>query len=134
MKPSISLWFNGDCAAALHFYEQCLPAKITFTLTWGDSPMANEAPPQWRTKICHATLVLAETTFHGCDVLPGSYQPPAGFSIALNIDDTQEADRVFGALSAGGQVRMALCETFWARRYGVVVDRFGVPWEINCER
>jgi len=102
MKPSITLQFNGDCAAAFRFYEQCLPAKTTFTLTWGDSPMANE--------------------------------PPAGFSIALNVDDTQEADRLFGALAAGGQVRMALCETFWARRYGMVVDPFGIPWEINCER
>lgn len=132
MKPSISLCFNGNCAEAIRFYERTLPGKILFELTWGQSPLADEAPPGWGTKICHSTLVVGDTTFHGVDVLPGTYEPPRGFSIVLGIDDVDESDRLFRALAENGQIRLPLHETFWARRYGMVVDRFGIAWEINC--
>ena len=132
MKPSINLSFNGNCAAAIRFYERTLPGKVLFELSWGDSPLAKDAPPEWSTKICHSTLVVGDTTFHGVDVLPGTYEPPRGFSIVLGIDDLGESDRLFRALAEQGQVRLPLQETFWARRYGLVVDRFGIAWEINC--
>lgn len=132
MKPSINLSFNGNCAEAIRFYERNLPARILFVLTWGDSPLAKDAPPEWRTKVCHSTFVVGDTIFHGVDVLPGTYQPPSGFSIVLGSDDLDEADRLFAALGANGQVRVPQQETFWARRYGMVVDQFGISWEINC--
>ena len=134
MKPSISLSFNGNCAAALRFYERCLPGKILFEVSWGASPLAKDAPPEWATKICHSTLVVGDTTFHGVDVLPGTYEPPRGFSIVLDIDDIDKAARLVGALAENGLVRVPLQETFWARRYGMVVDQFGIAWEINCGR
>lgn len=132
MKASINLSFDGDCAEAIRFYERSLPGRIVFELSWGDSPLAEDAPPQWRTKICHSTLWVGDTVLHGVDVLPGTYEPPRGFSIVLGIDDPEEADRLFRVLAERGQVRLPLQSTFWAQRYGVVVDRFGITWEINC--
>lgn len=132
MKPSISLSFNGSCAAAIRFYERCLHGKVLFELTWGNSPTAKDAPPEWSAKICHSTLRVGEIIFHGVDVLPGSYEPPRGFSIVLDIDDLGEAVRVFEALAENGQVRLPLQETFWARSYGLVVDQFGIAWEVSC--
>jgi PhnB protein len=134
MKANINLSFNGNCAQAIRFYERSLPGKIAFMLTWGESPLAKDAPPEWRTKICHSTLVVGDTTFHGVDVLPGTYEPPRGFSIVLGIDDLAESDRLFRLLGEGGQIRVPQQETFWAQRYSMVVDRFGIPWEINCGR
>ncbi len=132
MKASINLSFNGNCAEAIRFYERSLPGKILFELTWGDSPLAKDAPPTWSKKICHSSLLAGDTTFHGVDVLPGTYEPPRGFAIVLDIDDVGEANRLFGVLGEKGEVRLALQETFWAVRYGQVVDRFGIAWEINC--
>jgi PhnB protein len=71
-------------------------------------------------------------TLLGADVLPGTYVPPVGFSLTLTATDEAEAERLFAELSAGGRVSQPLQETFWAKRYGFVIDRFGVPWEINC--
>jgi PhnB protein len=134
MKTSVNLSFNGNCAEAILFYERTLPGKILFELSWGESPLAKDAPPEWRAKICHSTLVVGDTTFHGVDVLPGTYDPPRGFSVVLDIDDLEESDRLFRAFAEQGQVRVPPQETFWARRYGKVVDRFGIAWEVNCGR
>ncbi|MGH8219498.1 MAG: VOC family protein [Steroidobacteraceae bacterium] len=134
MKASINLSFNGDCAEAMRFYERSLPGKLLFELTWGESPLAKDAPLTWRDKICHSTLVAGDVTFHGVDVLPGTYEPPNGFSIVLGTDEIGEAARLFGALGENGKVLAPLQETFWARRYGKVVDRFGLAWDVNCDR
>jgi PhnB protein len=134
MKPSISLSFTGNCAEAIRFYERTLSGKILFELSWGNSPLAKDAPPEWSKKICHSTLVVGDITFHGVDVLPGAYECPRGFSIVLDIDDIGEADRLLAVLGENGQVLVRQQETFWAHRYGKVVDRFGITWEINCGR
>ena len=134
MKTNISLSFNGNCAEAIRFYEKSLRGKILFELTWGDSPLAKDAPPMWLTKICHSTLIVGDTTYHGVDLLPGTYEPPRGFSIVLDVDDIGEAEHLFAVLGDKGAVNVPLQETFWARRYGKVVDRFGIAWEINCGR
>ena len=135
LNPQISLAFNGQCEAAFSFYEQCLHGTITFMLTWGDSPMAAaDAPAGWDAKIAHATLRLGDTAIVGSDVPAALYKPPQGFEVVLQMEDAGEADRVFQALAEGGTIAMPLQETFWALRFGVVVDRFGIPWSINCER
>jgi PhnB protein len=132
MNASINFTFNGDCAAAFRHYERCLAGKILFELTWGDSPMAKEVPPEWVTKICHATLEVAGITLHGVDTPSQAFEPPRGFCILLDIDEPAEAERVFDELAPNGRVDLPLRETFWAHRYGKVVDQFGVPWEVNC--
>ena len=132
IEPRLSLFFNGECDAAFALYEQCLGGTVTFRLTWGASPMAGQAPPDWHDKILHATLTVGDTSFSGGDVLPGAYERPQGFHVQLNLDDTAAAERVFTQLAEGGGVTVPLQETFWAQRFGAVVDRFGIPWVINC--
>jgi PhnB protein len=134
LTPQISLAFNGQCEAAFRFYEQCLNGTITFMLTWGNSPMAADAPPGWDTKIAHATLKIGDTAIAGSDVPPDRYQQPKGFEVVLQMDDAVAAERVFQTLAERGRIAMPLQETFWATRFGVLVDQFGIPWSINCER
>jgi PhnB protein len=94
--------------------------------------MADQAPPDWRHKILHATMIVGDTAFSGGDVLPASYERPQGFQIQLNLDDVTTAERIFTKLADGGWVTVPLQQTFWAQRFGAVVDRFGIPWGINC--
>jgi PhnB protein len=130
----INLTFDGRCEAAFRFYERCLGGKIVFMLTWGDSPMAKDAPPEWGGKILYARLTLGDTALLGADVPPQRYEPPRGFGVMLSVDDSGGAERLFRALSENGTVNTPLQETFWALRYGGVTDQFGIPWEINCEK
>jgi PhnB protein len=134
VNPSISLSFDGRCEAAFKFYEQCLGGKIGMLLTWGDSPMAKDAPPGWGGKILHASLTVGDTVLLAADAHPGQYEPPRGFAILLGISDLADAERIFNALAENGTVNMPLQETFWALRFGAVTDQFGIPWEINCEK
>ncbi len=134
LNPRIGLSFDGQCESAFKFYERCLNGKIEFILRWGESPMGKDAPAEWSGKIFHARLVIGDTELLGADSLPGTYESARGFSILLNMTDAVEAERVFGALAENGIVRMPLQETFWASRFGVVTDRFGIPWTLNCEK
>lgn len=133
MTVNPHLVFSGQCEEAFKFYERCLDAEIGFILTWGDSPLANQVPAEWGGKVLHATLLVGDTVLTGVDVVPEEYDPPRGFSVTLGLDDPVAAERIFGALAENGTVGMPLQETFWAARFGGVVDRFGIPWEINCE-
>jgi PhnB protein len=133
LDPCINLSFDGQCEAAFKLYERCLNGKIAFMLPWGGSPMANQAPPEWSGKIAHATLLVGGTRLQGSDAVPGSYQPPGGFCIMLHPAE-QDAERIFADLAEGGTVQMPLQQTFWAARFGVLTDRFGIPWAINCEK
>ncbi|HJU18453.1 MAG TPA: VOC family protein [Stellaceae bacterium] len=128
------LSFDGQCEAAFKFYERYLNGNLVALLTYGDSPMADQVPPERRGKIMHARLALGDAVLMGGDCPQGQYRVPQGFTVTLGIDDPDEAERVFTALSEGGSVQMPLQETFWAARFGMLIDRFGIPWMINCER
>jgi PhnB protein len=134
MKLNPHLTFNGQCEAAFTFYEQCLGGKIVTMLRWSNSPMADQAPPGCSEKILHATLTVDGNVLMGADSLPGQYEQPKGFYVILGIDDPVDAERIFHALAENGTVQMPIQKTFWALRFGVVIDRFGTPWEINCEQ
>ncbi len=129
---STSLSFDGNCEEAFQFYERTMNGKVTFSLTWGASPMAKDAPPEWSSKINHSTLVIGEAELLGNDALPGGYQAPQNWCLILGLDDPAEADRIFSALAENGKVVVPMQQTFWALRFGQVTDRFGVPWAINC--
>ncbi|MGA2337695.1 MAG: VOC family protein [Terriglobales bacterium] len=132
MQLNPHLAFNGECEAAFKFYENCLGGKIVTMMTYGDSPMAEQMPPAWRGKIIHAAFALSDHQLTGADVPPESYLKPQGFYVLLHIGAEAEADRIFKALAENGAVRMPVQETFWARRFGMLVDQFGTPWMINC--
>src|SRR2546422_6538623 len=132
MQLSTSLNFNGQCEAAFKFYDQCLGGKIQTMMTWGDSPMADQVPSEWRGKIIHASLIVGDTALLGADAPPGRYEKPRGFSVTIQINDQAEAERIFHLLAEKGTVVMPIQQTFWALRFGMLVDQFGVPWMINC--
>lgn len=95
---------------------------------------AHAAPPKVKSGDipAHATLVIGHIRLQGSDPAPGHYESPRGFCIMLHPTE-RDAERLFTDLAEGGTVRMPLQETFWARRFGVLTDRFGVAWAINCE-
>ena len=129
---NLHLSFNGQCEAAFKFYEQCLGGKITFMMRHEGTPIADQVPADWRNKILHATLNVGGDRLQGADSPPDRYQKPQGFSVKLDLQDVAEAERIFQALAENGTVQMPLQKTFWAARFGMLVDQFGVPWMINC--
>jgi len=100
----------------------------------GESPMAGDVPVDWQKKIMHARMTVGEAVLMGADAPPDRYDAPKGFSVSLGIDTPAEAERIFNALAAGGTVQMPIQPTFWAERFGMVVDRFDIPWMVNCEK
>lgn len=133
MQVNPYLFFNGQCEEAFKFYAQTLGGTLDALMPHAGSPMEAEVPPEWRHKIMHAHLSLGEWAVMGSDCPPDQYEVPTGFSVSLQIPDPDEADRVFNAFAADGTVQMPLQETFWALRFGMVIDRFGTPWMINCD-
>jgi PhnB protein len=132
MDVNPHLEFNGQCEAAFTLYETCLGGKIGVMMTYGDSPMADQTPRDWRNKILHATLALGGHRLTGGDVAPENYRKPQGFSVLLTIGTAPEADRIFRTLAEEGVVQMPIQETFWALRFGMLADRFGIPWIVQC--
>ena len=131
MHPYLS--FNGDCEAAFKFYERCLGATIVSLHRYGGSPMAESAPADWADKVMHGSVRIGNQELLGADVTSDPFERPKGFSLSLQMTNPADAERIFQDLASGGQVVMPLEETFWAARFGMLVDRFGTPWLINCE-
>ena len=131
MTPYLS--FKGECEAAFKFYEQCLGGQLGAIFRYGGSPMAGDVPADWSDKIMHGSLTLGGQTLMGADISPDQYEQPKGVSLSLQIQSTTDAERIFKALANDGKVVMPLEKTFWAERFGMVVDRFSIPWQINCE-
>jgi PhnB protein len=127
------LVFNGQCEAAFKFYEKALGGKIESMMTHGDSPMSQQVPPEWKNKIMHARMIVDGQILMGSDAPPNHYEKPSGFSLSINVKDPSDAERLFNELAESGQVRMPLQQTFWAARFGMLVDRFDIPWMVNCE-
>jgi PhnB protein len=131
MNPYLS--FNGQCEAAFKFYEQCLGGQLGAIFRYAGSPFADQVPADWQNKVMHGSVTVGEQLLAGADVTPDRYEAPKGFSLSLQMKDPAEAERVFRELGKNGRVVMPLEKTFWAARFGMVVDRFGIPWLINCE-
>ena len=127
------LSFNGNCEAAFTLYAQVLGGQVGEMFRYGGSPLANEVPPDWHDKVMHGSVTLVNQVVMGADMAPGTYEVPKGFSLSLHMRSTADAERIFGELARDGKVQMPLEKTFWAERFGVLVDRFGIAWSINCE-
>ncbi|HVY85499.1 MAG TPA: VOC family protein [Caulobacterales bacterium] len=134
MKINAYLNF-GDrrCREAFEFYARVLGGEITMMQSHGESPMADQMP-DWKDAIIHARLELDGQMLMGSDAPPQFYTKPAGLWVNLQFDEAADGERVFNAFADGGEVRMPFAQTFWAHRFGMVVDRFGTPWMINCEQ
>lgn len=134
MRVDPYLLFNGDCEVAFQFYEQLLGSKIEMMMPHEGSPAAGQVPKEWGPKILHASMTIGGSRLMASDAPPGRYSKPTGFSVSLSVESTAEAERIFAGLAENGQVQMPIAETFWALRFGMVVDRFGIPWMVNCDR
>lgn len=134
MQLNPYLTFNGQCAPAFKFYEQCLGGRIEMMMTHAESPAADQVPAGWREKIIHARLVVGDRVLMGSDAPPDRYEAPKGFSMSLGVDSPAEAERIFRALSTKGTVTMPLQKTFFAASFAMLVDQFGIPWMIICEQ
>ncbi|MGZ6211630.1 MAG: VOC family protein [Candidatus Binataceae bacterium] len=133
MQLNPYLLFNGQCEAAFKFYEKILGGKIVAMMSHEGTPAAEHVPPDWRKKIMHARLSIGDVLLMGSDAPPDRYEPMKGFSVTIGVTDPREAERIFHALAENGTVRMPIEKTFWAERFGMLVDQFGTPWMINCE-
>jgi PhnB protein len=134
MQLNPYLLFNGQCESAFKFYAQTLGAKIDAMMTHAGTPAEEHVPAEWRDKILHARLVLGDQVLMASDAPPGRYERPQGFSVSISLNDLAKAERVFKALAENGTVQMPFEKTFWAAGFGMCVDRFGIPWMVNCEQ
>lgn len=133
MQLNPYLLFNGDCDQALKFYEQTLGAKIEFLTRFAGSPSAEQVPPEWGDKVLHATLKIDDSVLMVSDAPPGHYEKPQGMSISISLNDPAKGESIFNALAEGGKTIMPFAKTFWASGFGMCIDRFGIPWMVNCD-
>ena len=135
LQPIPYLAFDGNCAEAMRYYEKVLGGKITVMMTNGQSPAAEHFPKEFHDKIMHARLELpgGGLLYGGDSCTPTPYEGIKGVTLALNYDTVEEAESVFDTLSKAGKVTMPFSDTFWAKKFGMLVDKYGVSWIINGE-
>jgi PhnB protein len=134
MQLNPYLLFNGNCREAFDFYQRTLGAKIESLLTPEGTPAEAHTPPEARQSVLHGRILINGQSVMASDCPPDRYAAPQGFSIHLGYRTPEESERIFRALADGGEVRMPIQETFWAQRFGMLVDRFGIPWMVDCEK
>ena len=134
MDLNAYLLYNGQCKEAFSFYARVLSGKITMMSTHGESPMADQVPPDWRDKIIHARLEIGGQVVMGSDTPSQHFEAPQGFSMSIGIPTPAEGERIFNALSEGGTIKMPFQKTFWSSGFGMFTDRFGIPWMVNCNQ
>jgi PhnB protein len=133
MQLNTYLLFSGQCEAAFKAYEKIFGGKIEAMMPHEGTPAAEGVPAEWRKKILHARMVIGNQVLMASDAPPGRQERPQGFSVNIGTKDPAEAERIFKALAENGRVIMPLDKTFWAQRFGMLVDQYGIPWMINCE-
>jgi PhnB protein len=132
MQVNPYLHYNGNCEEAFRFYEKAIGAKIEVMMYVEGSPAAEQMPPEMAKKVLHARLTIDGEVVMASDAPPAHFEKPQGISVALQIEDAAEGAKVFAALSDGGEIRMPFGATFWSKGFGMCVDKFGVPWMVNC--
>jgi PhnB protein len=133
MQVQPYLFFDGRCEEAVEFYRRVLGAEVTMLMRFKDSPEPHEpcmVPPGAEDKVMHMSVRIGETTVLASDGRCEGRPSFQGFSLSLTVPHEPEAERLFTALADGGQVQMPMAKTFFASRFGMVADRFGVSWMI----
>lgn len=132
MKIHAYLMFDGQCEAAFKFYAECLGGKLEL-MHFGESPEAGNIPAEFHDRVIHVCLTAGDQLLMASDTLPQyPYEGIKGCSVSLQVDSVPEAERLYAALSKGGSIQMELQQTFWASRFAMFTDRFGVSWMVNC--
>jgi PhnB protein len=124
--------FNGTCEEAINFYKEVLGGELLFMQRYGESPMQGMANDN---AVMHCTLKIGETHIMASDN-PKDQPASTGnnISLAIGLNDPAAADGMFKRLAEGGNVTMPMQETFWAERFGMLTDKFGISWMFNCEK
>lgn len=134
MKIDAYVQFGGRAAEAVRFYQEHLGATAVQMMPFRGTPGADMAPPDWLDKIMHVSMRIGDSVLMGSDGMPGQpFDGMLGCALALSLDTSTQAERVFGALAQGGVVTMPLAPSFFAERFGMLVDQFGVAWMIVHE-
>ena len=132
MKVQAYLSFGGRCEEALAFYKTSIGAEVTSLMRWRDSPDTGmKSPPGDEEKIMNAAFRIGETELMADDGMGDKHAEFKGITLAIEVVDDAEAKRVFTALGRGGNVTMPLMKTFWTSSFGMLTDKFGVPWMVN---
>jgi PhnB protein len=126
------LFYDSNCEEALKHYEKVLGAKIEMLLRNSDGPPEMASAPERKQKIMHARISIGSHVLMASDTPPEHYHKPQGFSVSLTLSDPEEAERKFTALCEGGSITMPFGKTFFAKGFGMGIDRFGIPWMVNC--
>ena len=132
MKLNTYVNFAGKCAEAFRFYEKHLGGRIGMMMTHGEAPDQRQVRPDLKDAVLHARISVGDTELMGADI-PNA-QPMRSAYLSLSVESDGEAERIFSALSDGGEVFMPIQETFFATRFGQLRDRFGINWMIVHER
>ena len=133
MEISPYLSFNGQCEEAFRFYEKVLNGTLGEISTYGDSPIKDQMPPDWDAKVMHVALTVNGAVLMGSDAPPTQFSQPQGISVSLSKMSVEAGARTFQALAEGGTITMPFEKTFWASGFGMLVDRYGIPWMVNCD-
>ena len=134
MKVQAYLSFSGRCEEALEFYKKSIGAEVTSLMRWKESPdAAMKGPPGYEEKVMNAAFRIGETQLMADDGMGPKQAEFKGMSLVIEVADDAEAKRVFTALGEGGNVTMPLMKTFWTTSFGMLTDKFGVPWMVNVE-
>ncbi|MGH7946270.1 MAG: VOC family protein [Opitutaceae bacterium] len=129
MQVQPYLFFGGRCEEAIEFYRRVLGAEVTMLMRFKDSPDTGMCPPVSADNVMHASIRIGDATLLASDGC-GDRANFQGFSLSLSVPDGAEAGRVFKALSDGGQVQQPLIQTFFAKHFGIVSDKFGLSWMV----
>jgi PhnB protein len=131
VKPYLN--FEGRCEEALEFYKKAVGAKIEMLMRCKDAPEPNQTKPGLENKILHSSFTIGDSTIMATDGYNQNKPNFNGISLALAASNEGEAKRLFDALADGGQVRMTLTKTFFSPTFGMLADKFGVPWMVVAE-
>jgi len=126
--------YGGNCRQAFEFYAANLGGKITMLTTHGEQPESTNVPPEWKNAVLHARIEIGGTTVLGADIPPERFQPMRSAYLSLLVDSDDEAERIYDLLAEDGQIFMPMEETFFARRFAMLRDRFGTSWMLLHER
>lgn len=124
------LAFDGRCREAFDFYRDAFDGTIVSRMTVGESPMAAQLPQHTHGRIMHVHLQCDGAALMGADLQPGCGDGASG-TVNVALDSVERAERVWARLAEGADVRMPLAPTFWATRFGMLVDRYGQSWMVN---
>lgn len=132
MKVQAYISFGGRCEEALAFYKKAVGAEVKGLLRWKDSPdAAMQPPPGYEEKVMNASFRIGDTELMADDGMGAKDVEFKGMTLAIEVADDAEAKRVFTALGIDGSVQMPLAKTFWTSSFGMLTDKFGVPWMVN---